>query len=192
MISAEKIPVFTGDLAELGREIIALRQAAKAVREHGGDVHTRFQHLAASYRAPEAGQLFATTQAVQDGAGRFADRLETVAGALETYAVQVVEIVKQLDMLRWQATVFVQSVQQDDGPLDNWRKDEAKVAEHQAIWDGVNAAVTTFQQAEVACADKITALVDGTQWHINDGSGKQQNPYGFSAEQLTQADSLPR
>ncbi|MER6614717.1 hypothetical protein [Streptomyces xantholiticus] len=191
MISAEKIPVFTGDLAELGREIIALRQAAKAVREHGGDVHTRFQHLAASYRAPEAGQLFATTQAVQDGAGRFADRLETVAGALETYAVQVVEIVKQLDMLRWQATVFVQSVQQDDGPLDNWRKDEAKVAEHQAIWDGVNAAVTTFQQAEVACADKITALVDGTQWHINDGSGKQQNPYGFSAEQLTQADSLP-
>ncbi|GGW54332.1 scabin-related ADP-ribosyltransferase [Streptomyces xantholiticus] len=191
MISAEKIPVFTGDLAELGREIIALRQAAKGVREHGGDVHTRFQHLAASYRAPEAGQLFATTQAVQDGAGRFADRLETVAGALESYAVEVVEIVKQLDMLRWQATVFVQSVQHDDGPLDNWRKDETKAAEHQAIWDGVNAAVTAFQQAEVACADKITALVDGTQWHINDGSGKQQNPYGFSAEQLTQADSLP-
>ncbi|MGW7362720.1 hypothetical protein ACWGI8_04640 [Streptomyces sp. NPDC054841] len=191
MISPEKIPTFTGDLAELGREIIALRQAAKAVREHGSDVHTRFQHLDASYKAPEAGQLFATTQAVQDTSGTFADRLETVAGALETYAVEVVEIVKQLEMLRWQATVFVQSVKDHDGPLENWRKDEAKVAEHQGIWDGVNAAIAAFQQAEVTCADKITVLVDGTQWHINDGSPKQENAYGFSAEQLAQADSLP-
>ncbi|MFF3687538.1 hypothetical protein [Streptomyces sp. NPDC002187] len=191
MISPEKIPTFTGDLSELGREIIALRQAAKGIREHGSDVHTRFQHLGASYKAPEAGQLFATTQAVQEGSGRFADRLETVAGALETYAVEVVEIVKQLDMLRWQAAVFVESVKDHDGPLENWRKDEAKVAEHQGIWDGVNAAIAAFQQAEVTCADKITALVDGTQWQINDGSPKQQNPYGFSAEQLAQADSLP-
>ncbi|MEU9008710.1 hypothetical protein AB0D12_02765 [Streptomyces sp. NPDC048479] len=191
MISPEKIPVFSGDLVELGREIIALRQAAKAIREHGGDVHTRFQHLGASYKAPEAGQLFATTQAVQDTSGTFADRLETVAGALETYAVEVVEIIKQLDMLRWQATVFEESVKDHDGPLENWRKDEDKVAEHEAIWDGVNAAIAAFQQAEVTCADKITALVDGTRWHINDGSPKQENPYGFSAEQLAQADSLP-
>ncbi|MGW0775162.1 hypothetical protein ACWD01_16275 [Streptomyces sp. NPDC002835] len=191
MISPEKIPVFTGDLPGLGREIIALRQAAKAVRDGGGDVHTRFQNLASSYRAPEAGQLFSTTQAVQEGSGRFADRLETVAGALETYALEVVEIVKQLDLLRFQATRFVESVRHDDGPLGNWRKDQAKVDEHQGIWDGVNAAVAAFQAAEVGCADKITALVDGTRWHINDGSPEQQNAYGFSAEQLAEADSLP-
>ncbi|MBT2369234.1 hypothetical protein J7E88_28955 [Streptomyces sp. ISL-10] len=148
--------------------------------------------MAASYRAPEAGQLFSTTQAVQDGSGRFADRLETVAGALETYALEVVEIVKQLDLLRFQATRFVASVADQDGPLNNWRKDQAKVDEHQAIWDGVNTAVAAFQAAEVTCADKITALVDGgTRWQINDGSPKQQNPYGFSAEQLAKADSLP-
>ncbi|ORT59295.1 hypothetical protein [Streptomyces sp. CB03238] len=191
MIGPEKIPTFTGDLGELQRDIIALRQAAKAIRDNGSDLHTRFQHLSASYKAPEAGQLFGTTQAVQDTSGSFAGRLETVAGALETYAVEVVEIVKQLEMLRWQAGRFVESVKDQDGPLGNWRKDADKVAEHQALWDGVNAAVAAFQQAEVTCADKITALVGGTQWHINDGSPKQENPYGFSAEQLSQADSLP-
>ncbi|GAA2485846.1 hypothetical protein [Streptomyces gobitricini] len=191
MISPEKIPTFTGDFGELQRDITALRQAARAIRENGSDVHTRFQHLSVSYKAPEAGQLFGTTQAVQDTSGSFAGRLETVAGALETYAVEVVEIIKQLEMLRWQAGRFVESVEDDDGPLGNWRKDAEKVAEHQALWDGVNAAVAAFQQAEVTCADKITALVGGTQWHINDGSGKQENPYGFSAEQLSQAESLP-
>ncbi|ORT57950.1 hypothetical protein [Streptomyces sp. CB03238] len=191
MISPEKIPTFTGDLGELQRDVTALRQAAKAIRDNGSDVHTRFQNLSASYKAPEAGQLFGTTQAVQDTSGNFAGRLETVAGALETYAVEVVEIIKQLEMLRWQAGRFVESVKDHDGPLENWRKDAEKVAEHQALWDGVNAAVAAFQQAEVTCADKITALVGGTQWHINDGSPKQENPYGFSAEQLSQADSLP-
>lgn len=191
MISPEKIPTFTGDLGELGREIVALRQAAKAISEHGSDVHTRFQGLSTSYQAPEAGQLFATTQAVQETSGSFAERLLTVAGALETYAIEVAEIVKQLEMLRWQAARFVESVKGQDGLLESWQQDKDKVAEHQGLWDGVNAAVAAFQEAEVTCADKITALVDGTQWAINDGSGGQKNAYGFSAEQLAQAESLP-
>ncbi|MBT2492714.1 hypothetical protein J7E96_30230 [Streptomyces sp. ISL-96] len=107
---------------------------------------------------------------MQDTSGTFAGRLETVAGALETYALEVAGLIKQLEMLRWRAAVFVESVKDDEGPFESWRKDEDKVAEHQAIWDGVNAATAAFQQAEVTCADKITALVDGTQWHINDGS----------------------
>jgi hypothetical protein len=65
VISPEKIPSFTGDLVELQQQIAAMRRAAKAIREHGGDVHTRFQNLSSSYKAPEAGQLFATTQAVE-------------------------------------------------------------------------------------------------------------------------------
>ncbi|MGW7046276.1 hypothetical protein ACWGDT_26995 [Streptomyces avermitilis] len=191
MISPEKIPTFTGDLIELQRESISLRRAAKAIRKHGGDVHTRFQRLDASYRAPEAEQLFATTQAVQDGSGDFGDQLDSVAGALETYTVEVAEIVKQLESLRGAAAAFVESVKGDDGMFSSWRKDADKVAEHQALWDGVNAAVAAFQRAEVDCADTITALVGGTQWHIDDGSPKQKNAYGFSAEQLGQAASLP-
>ncbi|MGI5518407.1 hypothetical protein [Streptomyces sp. CA-106131] len=192
MISPDNIPTFTGDLIELRREITSLRRSAKAIREHGRDVHTRFQHLDASYKAPEAEQLFATTQAVQGTSGSVADKLETVAGALEEYAVEVADIVKQLEALRGQAAAFVASVKGDDNPFfTSWRKDQGKVDEHQALWDGVNAAVAAFQRAEVACADKITALVGGTQWHINDGSPKQKNSYGFSAEQLAQAPSLP-
>ncbi|MET7916637.1 hypothetical protein ABZU45_11980 [Streptomyces avermitilis] len=191
MISPEKIPTFTGDLIELQREIISLRRAAKAIREHGGDVHTRFQRLDASYRAPEAEQLFATTQAVQDGSGDFGDQLDSVAGALETYTVEVAQIVAQLESLRGAATAFVESVKGDDGMFSSWRKDADKVAEHQALWDGVNAAIAAFQRAEVDCADTITALVGGTQWHIDDGSPKQKNAYGFSAKQLGQAASLP-
>ncbi|MEU4926399.1 hypothetical protein AB0G54_07815 [Streptomyces yokosukanensis] len=191
MISPEKIPAFTGDLVELHREIVSLRQAAKAISEHGDAVHTRFQHLDAFYKAPEAAQLFATTQAVQDTSGSFADKLNTVAGALETYMVEAAEIVKQLETLRGRARVFVESVKGHDSGIETWRKDPDKVAEHQAIWDGVNAAVTSFEQAEVTCADKITALVGGTQWHIDNGKPGQKNAYGFSAGQLAQADSLP-
>ncbi|WP_369387194.1 hypothetical protein AB5J72_05925 [Streptomyces sp. CG1] len=191
MISPEKIPTFTGDLVELHREVISLRQAAKAISEHGDAVHTRFQHLDAFYKAPEAGQLFATTQAVQHTSSGFGDKLNAVAGALETYMVKAAEIVKQLETLREQARVFVESVKGHDSGIHTWRSDPDKVAEHKAIWDGVNAAVAAFEQAEVTCADKITALVGGTQWHINNGKPSQQNAYGFSAGQLAQADSLP-
>ncbi|MFE7835938.1 hypothetical protein ACFU53_07725 [Streptomyces sp. NPDC057474] len=191
MISPEKIPSFTGDLIDLQQQVAAMRRAAMAIREHGGDVHTRFQNLSSSYKAPEAGQLFATTQAVESRSSSFADDLDTVANALTDYMVEVTEIVRQLEALRGQARVFVASVEGDDGLFQNWQKDQDKVDEHQAIWDAVNAAVAAFQQAEVTCADKITALVDGTQWHINDGSPKQDNPYGFSTDQLAEADRLP-
>ncbi|GHE00214.1 hypothetical protein [Streptomyces alanosinicus] len=191
MISPEKIPTFTGDLVGLRQEIAFLRQAAKAISEHGHAVHTRFQHLDAFYKAPEAQQLFATTQAVQDTSGGFGEKLTSVAGALETYMVEAAEIVKQLETLRARARVFVESVKGHEGGIHSWRSDPDKVAEHKAIWDGVNTAIASFQRAEVTCADKITALVGGTQWHVNNGRADQKNAYGFSAGQLAQADSLP-
>ncbi|KDN80295.1 hypothetical protein DF19_01000 [Streptomyces olindensis] len=191
MISPDNIPTFTGDLVALQQHISSLRRAAKAIRDNGGEVHTRFQRLAPSYTAPEAEQLLATTQPVESRSSSFADDLETVAAALTAHVIEVAEIVKRLETLRGQATVFVESVKGDDGLLRSWQQDQDKVDEHQAIWDGVNAAVAAFQQAEVDCADKITALVGGTQWHINDGSPEQDNPYGFSAEQLGEADKLP-
>ncbi|GEC09781.1 hypothetical protein SSP24_74360 [Streptomyces spinoverrucosus] len=191
MINPDKIPTFTGDLIGMQQYIAAMRRAAKAIRDNGGDVHTRFQGLSAFYQAPEASDLFATTQAVGDKSLSFATDLETVADALSDYVVEAAEIVKQLESLRGQAQVFVESVKDDDGLFRNWQQDQDKVDEHQAIWDGVNAAVAAFQQAEVTCADKITALVGGTQWHINDGSPKQENAYGFTAEQLSEADKLP-
>ncbi|MFH8339401.1 hypothetical protein [Streptomyces sp. AM6-12] len=191
MISPEKIPTFTGDLVRLHQQIISLRQAAQAISEHGGAVHTRFQHLGAFYKAPEAAQLFATTQAVRDTSSDFGDKLNSVAGALEAYMVEVADIVEQLETLREQARAFVASVKGHDSGMETWRKDPDKVAEYQAIWDGVNTAVAAFEQAEVSCADKITALVGGTQWHIDNGKPDQKNAYGVSAAQLAHAQKLP-
>jgi hypothetical protein len=191
VISPDRIPTFTGDLIGLQQHIVALRRAAKAIRDNGSDVHTRFQGLSAFYQAPEASDLFGTTQAVEDKSSSFATDVDTVADALSDYVVEVAEIVKRLESLRAQAQLFVESVKDDDGLMRNWQQDQDKVDQHQAIWDGVNAAVAAFQLAEVTCADKITALVGGTQWHINDGSPEQENAYGFSAEQLGEAEKLP-
>ncbi|MEV6961302.1 hypothetical protein AB0M97_19295 [Streptomyces sp. NPDC051207] len=191
MISPDRIPTFTGDLIGLQQHIAAMRRAAKAIRDNGSDVHTRFQGLSAFYRAPEASDLFVTTQAVEDKSSSFATELDTVADALSDYVVEAAEVVRRLESLRAQAQVFVESVKDDDGLMRNWQQDQDKVDQHQAIWDGVNAAVAAFQLAEVACADKITALVGGTQWHIDDGSPEQDNAYGFTAEQLGEADRLP-
>ncbi|WP_051830859.1 hypothetical protein [Streptomyces violens] len=191
MISPEKIPTFTGDLAELQGEIISMRRAAQEIRGHGGAVHSRFQRLDAFYQAPEAEQLFATTQAVREKSGDFADHLETVADALAGYADEVAEIVQRLEELRHRATAFVASITGEHGVFFDWERDQDKADEHQALWNGVNAAVAAFQQAEVTAADKITATVGGTQWHINDGSPKQKNAYGFSTDQLAEAESLP-
>lgn len=191
MIDPGSIPTFTGDLVALQQHITSLRQAAQEIRDNGGKVDARFQRLAPSYTAPEAGQLLATTHPVASRSASFADDLETVAAALTTYVSEVADIVKRLEALRAQATLFVESVKRDDALLRSWQQDRDKVEEHQAVWDGVNAAVAAFQQTEVRCADKITALVGGTQWHVNDGSPKQDHPYGFSAEQLSEADRLP-
>ncbi|MEV6057399.1 hypothetical protein [Streptomyces sp. NPDC052107] len=134
MISPNNIPTFTRDLIELQREAFSLRRAAKAIRER------RAHPLPAPGRllqGTDAEQLFVTTQAVQDTSGSVADKPETVAGALEEYAVEVTDIIKQLDTLRAHAAAFVESVKGDDNPFfTTWRKDQAKVDEHQALWDG--------------------------------------------------------
>ncbi|NED90254.1 hypothetical protein G3I76_60535, partial [Streptomyces sp. SID11233] len=82
------IPQFTGDFEQLDKDASALQSDAIGIRDGGADVHSRFQVLGAYYEAPEAEELFATTQPVMDGADAFATKLETVAGALQTYAAE--------------------------------------------------------------------------------------------------------
>ncbi|MEV6958898.1 hypothetical protein AB0M97_06785, partial [Streptomyces sp. NPDC051207] len=72
MIQPDKIPQFTGDLAQLEKDYGDLKKDAGNVRDTGSDVHSRFQGLSAYYRAPEAEQLFATTKPVKDKADAFA------------------------------------------------------------------------------------------------------------------------
>ncbi|MFF9264592.1 ADP-ribosyltransferase [Streptomyces longwoodensis] len=182
MINPEQIPQFTGDLAQLELDHAALKKDAGNVRDTGKDVHTQFQGLSAFYTAPEAEQLFATTKPVQDRADDFATHLETVSGALSSYATEIRPLVSKLKELKTKAQTFVNSVKDDD----DWEYDGDKVDEHNQLRDDITATVAAFWAAERTCHNKITAIWNGTQMVAGDGS-ERKDQYGFNAEDLKNA-----
>jgi hypothetical protein len=196
VIKPESIPLFTGDLGQLEQHTDALREEADGIRQAGGEAHRQFQGLSAFYQAPEAEDLFASTKPVSDAADRFGDKVATVADALRTYAAEVAPIAKRLEQLQSQAATFVAGLKTDSGAFDeNWTDDADKVSEHQALMHDVAVAQAAFAAAEIACNNKITALVGGTQYVMNTGA-KQFVPrgaelYGYSADVLDQAKELP-
>ncbi|MGP3927872.1 hypothetical protein [Streptomyces sp. 8N616] len=190
MIEPGGIPQFTGDLEQLEKDVSGLRGDAIGIRNGGMDVHSRFQMLEAFYKAPEAEQLFATTLPVRDKADTFAGDLEAVADALDTFATEVRPLVKRLAQLKVDAAAFVDSVESDD----EWTYDEDKVNRHQELRDGVSAAVAAFQEAERRAAGKISALVGGPKFVVDDGSHTQNRKtvmYGYDLDVLKHAEELP-
>ncbi|KUN33629.1 protein phosphatase [Streptomyces longwoodensis] len=159
-----------------------MKKDAGNVRDTGKDVHTQFQGLSAFYTAPEAEQLFATTKPVQDRADDFATHLETVSGALSSYATEIRPLVSKLKELKTKAQTFVNSVKDDD----DWEYDGDKVDEHNQLRDDITATVAAFWAAERTCHNKITAIWNGTQMVAGDGSDRKDQ-YGFNAEDLKNA-----
>ncbi|MEU6220630.1 hypothetical protein ABZ845_24425 [Streptomyces sp. NPDC047022] len=196
MIEPEDIPLFTGDLGQLDNHVRALRCHADDIRQAGGDADRRFHGLSAFYQAPEADALFASTAPARDAADSFADKVATVADALSDYAIEVAPIIKRLEALKSRAAAFVASLPagHDQYGMD-WTHDADKVHEDRALMHEVNVAQAQFAAAEVACNNKITALVGGTQYVINTGS-RQLKPigakfYGYSPDVLDHAKELP-
>jgi hypothetical protein len=182
VIKPDQIPQFTGNLTQLETDYADLKKDAGDVRKTGGDVHSQFQGLSAYYTAPEAEQLFATTKPVKERADDFATDLETVSGALSSYATEVRPLVDKLKQLKADATTFVASVKDDD----EWEYDEDKVDEHNQLRDDITATVAAFWAAERTCHNKITALWGGTQMVAGDGSDRKDQ-YGFNADDLKNA-----
>ncbi|MDQ1045584.1 ADP-ribosyltransferase [Streptomyces sp. V4I2] len=182
MIQPDQIPQYTGDLAQLETDYADLKKDAGHVRTTGGDVHSQFQGLSAYYTAPEAEQLFATTKPVKERADTFGDDLETVSGALSSYATEIRPLVDKLKELKTKATTFVDSVKDDD----EWEYDGDKVEEHNQIRDDITATVAAFWAAERTAHNKITALWGGTQMVAGDGS-ERKDQYGFSADDMKNA-----
>ncbi|MER5432955.1 hypothetical protein [Streptomyces sp. NPDC002588] len=182
MIKPEEIPQFTGNLFQLELAHADLRKDAGNVRTTGSDIDAQFQGLSAFYHAPEAEQLFATTKPVKDRADDFATDLETVSGALSSYATEIRPLVSKLLELKTKATTFVASVKDDD----DWEYDEDKVDEHNQLRDDITTTVAAFWAAERTCHNKITAIWGGTQMVAGDGSDRKDQ-YGFNAEDLKNA-----
>ncbi|MFD3614878.1 hypothetical protein ACFWWT_06455 [Streptomyces sp. NPDC058676] len=183
MLKPGEIPQFTGDLPKLETDYADLKKDAGDIRKTGEDVHSQFQGLSAYYTAPDAEQLFATTKPVKDRADAFADDLETVSGALSSYATEIRPLVDKLKELKTSAQTFVDSVKDDD----EWEYDEDKIDKHNQIRDEITATVAAFWAAERTCHNKITALWSGgTQMVAGDGS-ERKDQYGFNAEDMKNA-----
>lgn len=192
LIDPQNIPQFTGDLEQLGTDHMLLTAEAIAFRQSGSDVHTRFQGLSACYTAPEAEQLFATTAPVAAKADEFADDLEKVAAALSSYETEIQPLVARLKSLKQRAETFRQQIAGDD----DWREDDDNVQLNNDLVYDVNATAEAFWLAEIACHNKITALVGGSTLIIEDGAEKRlmergTSTYGFTADLLDQSEELP-
>ncbi|MFF3142427.1 hypothetical protein ACFVRU_12045 [Streptomyces sp. NPDC057927] len=190
MIDPSGIPQFTGDFDLLDKDTSGLRGDAIGIRNGGMDVHSRFQMLEAFYTAPEADDLFATTQPVMDKADAFATKLETVADALDTYSIEARPLAKKLAQLKTDAFAFVDSVEGDD----NWTYDGDKIHRHQQLMDGVAAAESAFREAERRAATKISGLVGGPEFVVDDGHhtvNKKTVMYGYGLDILKHAKDTP-
>ncbi|WP_055493838.1 hypothetical protein [Streptomyces sp. TP-A0356] len=189
MIDPGGIPQYTGDFTKLDKAVSDLRTHASGIRNAGQDVHSRFQATAAYYKAPEAEQLFSCTQPVMDAADEFAGDIESLANALDTFVAEAKPCADRLKQLRLDAIAFVDSVEGDD----NWSHDQKKVDKHQALMDGVAAAVEGFQEAERNAANKISAISPALcrpGWVADDGS-HAPGMYGVSTSMLKDAKNLP-
>ncbi|MFH8515216.1 hypothetical protein ACH4CE_08875 [Streptomyces gelaticus] len=180
------IPVFTGDLALLDTKVTALSGSGAEIATAAGDVHTSFGGLSAFYKAPEAEQLFATTKPVADTGLTLSSDLCVIAGALGTYSDDAFPLVEKLKELKRDAVAFRVKVDGDD----KWREDGDLVEENNHRRNEIAEVWAAFQEVERACHAKIVALVGGKALKTNDGSGKE-GMYGYDAEALKQAKSLP-
>lgn len=181
-----EVPVFTGNEVELDAKVKALSGHGAKISTAATDVHTTFGGLRAFYQAPEADQLFATTKPVADKALTISSDMRVIAGALGSYANDIRPLVKELDRLKGEAEAFRSRIAGDD----EWREDGDLVDENNDRHRRIIEVWTQFQAAERTCHSKIVALVGGTPLKVNDGSNAK-DMYGYDAEALKQAESLP-
>ncbi|MER6159983.1 hypothetical protein ABT147_31265 [Streptomyces sp. NPDC001868] len=185
VVSAE-IPEFTGNLEQLETDAGDIAFDGMAVGAAGLLIDANFNLLEPFYKAPEADQLFATTAPVAAAGHELQTELGTVSKALLDYAAEVRPLVDRLNSLREEAAAFERRVADDE----DWVADGDLIDENTARRNAVNAAWSAFQAAELACHNKIVALVGGEALVVNDGSNKE-NMYGYRAEDLNNAGGLP-
>ncbi|MFE4212082.1 hypothetical protein [Streptomyces sp. NPDC056844] len=185
-IPLEGIPVFTGNLATLDVKVTELTSSAETIATTTGDVHSSFGGLQAFYQAPEADQLFATTKPVATSGQTLKSDLKSIAGALSTYSDEVYPLVEKLKEIKRDAGAFLVKINADD----KWREDGDLIEENNHRRDEIAETLAAFQEAEVACYNKIVALVCLLPLKTSDGSDSK-NQYGFDAETLKHAEGLP-
>lgn len=173
------IPQIDADaLDEFARD---LRRAGKNIGTDGNDIVADWGGLADAYVAPESEtMLSAVDRVATDG-----DTVETGTGglgsALIDFANEVRTFKSKFHGLRGDATAMRARINEDE----DWKDDEDLVQEHDDLLGEVAKARQEWEEAEIACANEITALFDGptfTRYDEMEGDGYSGNeiPYGFS------------
>nr|WP_202472347.1 hypothetical protein [Streptomyces sp. SID4921] len=173
-------------MATLDVKVTELTSAAETIATTTSDVHSSFGGLQAFYQAPEADQLFATTKPVANSGQTLKSDLKSIAGALSTYSDEVYPLVEKLKEIKRDAGAFLVKINADD----KWREDGDLIEENNHRRDEIAETLAAFQEAEVACYNKIVALVCLLPLKTSDGSDSK-NQYGFDAETLKHAEGLP-
>ncbi|MEJ8645117.1 hypothetical protein WKI68_35735 [Streptomyces sp. MS1.HAVA.3] len=186
MIDVGKIPTFTGNLATLETHAAALKTTASGIRGTGRDVHNAFQALDPVYDAPEQEELLNSTIPVRDKADAFATKLESVSGALTSFASTARPLVDKMKQLRIDAEKFVADNKDDE----DWQQDQGKIDENARLVREVGVTWVAFQGVERDAANKITTLVGGTHFVVDDGSHKA-GMYGFKESDVKDAKETP-
>ncbi|WP_405532209.1 hypothetical protein OG592_32040 [Streptomyces avidinii] len=186
MIDVGKIPTFTGNLETLETHAAALKTTASSIRGTGRDVHNAFQALDPVYDAPEQEELLNSTIPVRDNADAFATKLESVSGALTSFASTARPLVAKMKQLRVDAEKFVADNKDDE----DWQQDQGKIDENARLVREVGVTWVAFQGVERDAANKITTLVGGTHFVVDDGSHKA-GMYGFKESDVKDAKETP-
>lgn len=181
MINATQIPRFLGDLTAIERAGSSLSKVGQQISGRGAEVHSAFQGLAASYRAPEAGQLLNSTLPVKTASASFGADISAVGSALTAFAAQAQPIVSRLETLRGQAQAFEKSVAGNE----HWTDSQAKVDQNNSLLSQVNAAVVAFEAVDAAAANKIQRLYGGELFHP--GTLGKSDPYAYVSSIPTNA-----
>ncbi|MGW2039656.1 EndoU domain-containing protein [Streptomyces virginiae] len=149
-------------------------------------MHNAFQALDAVYDAPEQEELLDSTKPVRDKADAFATQLESVSGALTSFASTARPLVAKMKQLRADAEKFVADNKGDE----DWQQDQGKIDENARLVREVGVTWVAFQGVERDAANKITALVGGTHFVVDDGSHKA-GMYGFKESDVKDAAETP-
>jgi hypothetical protein len=155
----------------------ALETAAQAIKADGEqlarlghDIDSDWQRLSSFYHAPEANLLFAKIHPVAAAGDSLEGPTKTVSTALTTFAETARSLVADLKGLHSKASAFRDKINGDD----DWREDEDKVKEHNALNNDVFAKLVAYQTAERDCANKITGLFGGTHFIGTDPTASSQ------------------
>ncbi|QQM67262.1 GH-E family nuclease [Actinomyces weissii] len=175
-INTSKLPALNLDVETIRTNASDLKTKAGSIRTSGASVKTTWGGMTSCYKAPEQETLYGAMNKVETDSDSLADKLETIAGALSTFADTADGIKTSSQDLKTRADAFLASVASDP----DWQYDQSKIDKHDGFLKEANALQVSMWEAERTCANKIRALDLLAPYHADKQSAKDNLAYGAS------------